>query len=86
MFVDGRRSWVISVDLHKMSTDAQTCLQSGTTSVSCFSMFTALYRCLMLFHTYQTMDFEEIYRLVSKILNSMHCGSVFGRFCVLCKN
>ena len=28
-------------------------------------------------------DLDEIYRLVSKILNFTPCGSVFGRFCVL---
>ena len=36
--------------------------------------------------TSQTIDLEEIYRLVSKILNFMACGSVLGRFSVSYKN
>ena len=34
----------------------------------------------------QRINLDEIYRLVSKILNFMACGSVFDRFCVLCRN
>ena len=37
-------------------------------------------------HALQTIDLEEVYRLVSKILNFMACGSVLGRFSVSCKN
>ena len=37
-------------------------------------------------HICQTIDLEEIYRLVSTILNFTPCGSAFGRFRVLCQN
>ena len=48
-----------------------------------FCVFTPLYRRFSLSHALQSVDLEDIYRLVSKILNFMACGSVFGRFCVL---
>ena len=55
----------------------------------CFTFFclsTLLYGRFRLSHASQTIDLEEIYRLVSKTLNFMPCGSVLGRFCVQCKN
>ena len=45
-------------------------------------LFTPLYRRFRLSRVSQAIDLDEIYRLVSKILNFMPCGSVFGRFCV----
>ena len=45
-----------------------------------------LYRYFRLSHALQTIHLEHIYRLVSKIINFMPCGSVLGRFCVQCKN
>ena len=47
-----------------------------------FCLFTPLYRCFNISRVSQTQDLDEIYRLVSKILNFMPCGSVFDRFCV----
>ena len=49
-----------------------------------FCIFSSLYRRFRLSRVSQTIDLEEIYRLVSKILNFTSCDSVFGRFCVLC--
>jgi len=49
-----------------------------------FRLFTPLYAGFRLSRVSQTQDLDEIYRLVSKILNFMPCGSVFGSFCVLC--
>ena len=51
-----------------------------------FCLFTSLYGRFRFSRALQTIDLEEIYRLVSKILNFMACGSVLGRFCVSCKN
>ena len=51
-----------------------------------FCLFTPLYWRFRLSHALQTVDLEEIYRLVSKLLNFMPCCSVLGRFCVSCKN
>ena len=47
-----------------------------------FCLFTPLYRHCRLSRVSQTQEREEIYRLVSKILNFTPCGSVFNRFCV----
>ena len=47
-----------------------------------FCLFTPLYRRFRLSRVSQTIDLDEIYRLVSKILNFTPCGSVFDRFCV----
>ena len=47
-------------------------------------LFTPLYRHFRLSRVSQTQECEEIYRLVSKILNFTPCGAVFDRFCVLC--
>ena len=49
-----------------------------------FCLFTPLYRRFRLSRVSQSIDLDEIYRLVSKILNFTPCGSVFGRFWVLC--
>ena len=53
---------------------------------TCFTFFAffSLYRRFRLSRVSQRIDLDEIYRLVSKILNFMPCGSVFDRFCVLC--
>ena len=51
-----------------------------------FAFLPPLYGHFRLSHASQTIDIEKIYRLVSKILNFMPCGSVLGRFCVQCKN
>ena len=51
-----------------------------------FCLFTPLYRRFRLSRVSQRIDLDEIYRLVSKILNFMPCGSVFDRFCVLLEN
>ena len=51
-----------------------------------FCLFTPLYRCFRLSRVLHAQDLDEIYRLVSKILNFTPCGSVFDRFCVLCCN
>ena len=47
-----------------------------------FCRLTPLYRRFRLSRVSQTQEREEIYRLVSKILNFTPCGSVFDRFCV----
>ena len=47
-----------------------------------FCLFTPLYRRFRLSRVSQRIDLDEIYRLVSKILNFMPCGSVLDRFCV----
>ena len=47
-----------------------------------FCLFTPLYRRFRLSRGWHGQECEEIYRLVSKILNFMACGSVFDRFCV----
>ena len=46
-----------------------------------FGLFNPLYRRFRLSSVSQTKEREEIYRLVSKILNFTPCGSVFDRFC-----
>ena len=47
-----------------------------------FCLFTPLYRRFRLSRVWHAQEHEEIYRLVSKILNFIPCGSVFDRFCV----
>ena len=47
-----------------------------------FCLFTPLYWRFRLSRVSQSIDLDEIYRLVSKILNFTPCGSVLGRFCV----
>ena len=51
-----------------------------------FCLFTPLYRRFRLSRVSQSIDLDEIYRLVSKILNFTPCGSVFERTCILWKN
>ena len=48
-----------------------------------FCLFTPLYRRFRLSRVSHAQDLDEIYRLVSKILNFMPCGSVFDRCSVL---
>ena len=50
-----------------------------------FCFYTPLYRCFRPSRVSQTIDLEEIYRLVSKILHFMACGSVLGSFTVLAR-
>ena len=45
-----------------------------------FRLFTPLYAGFRLSRVSQTQDLDEIYRLLSKILNFTPCGSVFDRF------
>ena len=47
-----------------------------------FCLFTPLYRRFRLSRVSHAQVLDEIYRLVSKILNFMPCGSVFDRFCL----
>ena len=65
---------------------AQIGCKSRKTGFYVFCLFTPLYWRFRLSRASQTIDIEKIYRLVSKILNFMPCGSVLGRFCVQCKN
>ena len=51
-----------------------------------FAFLPPLYRRFRPSGALQTVDLEEIYRFLSKILDFMPCGSVFGHFCVLCTN
>ena len=48
-----------------------------------FCPLTPLFRRFRLSRVWHAQDLDEIYRLVSKNLNFMPCGSVIGRFCVL---
>ena len=61
---------------------AQNAWKYRKTGFYVFCLFTPLYRRFRLSRAYQSIDLDEIYRLVSKILNFMPCGSVFDRFCV----
>ena len=65
---------------------AQNGWKSWKTMFYVFCLFTPLYRRFRLSRVSQRIDLDEIYRLVSKILNFMPCGSVFDRFCVRWKN
>ena len=56
--------------------------KSRKTMFYVFCLFTPLYRRFRLSRVSQRIDLDEIYRLVSKILNFTPCGSVFDRFCV----
>ena len=47
-----------------------------------FCLFTPLYRRFRVSRVSHAQECEEIYRLVSKVLNFTPCGSVFDRFCV----
>ena len=57
---------------------AQIGCKSRKTGCYVFCIFTSLYGRFRLSHALQTIDLEEIYRLVSKILHFMACGSVLG--------
>ena len=61
-------------------------LKIGKAMFYVFCLFTSLRGRFRLSPVSQTIDLEEIYRLVSKILNFMACGSVLGRFFVSCKS
>ena len=56
--------------------DAQLGCKSRKTGFYVFCLFTPLDRRFSLSHALQTIDLEEIYRLVSKILHFMASGSV----------
>ena len=62
--------------------DARNGCKSRKTTFCVFWLFTPLYRRFRLSRVCQTIDLEEIYGLVSTILNFTPCGSVFGRFSV----
>ena len=51
-----------------------------------FCFLPPLFRRFRLPRVPQTADLDEIYRLVSKIIHFMACGSELGRFGVSCKN
>ena len=61
---------------------AQNGWKSWKTRFYVFCLFTPLYRRFRLSRVSQRIDIDESYRLVSKILNFMPCGSVFDLFCV----
>ena len=83
IFVDFRRvSWIF-VNFHW---GAKNCWKSRKTKFYVFCLFTSLYRRFRLSRVSHAQECEEIYRLVSKIISFMPCGSVFDRFCVLWKN
>ena len=69
----------------KISTGVQIGWKSRKTGSHIFCIFTSLYGRFRLSHALQTVDLEEIYRLVSKILHFMACGSVLGRFGVFAR-
>ena len=56
--------------------------KSRKTTFYVFRLFTPLFRRLRLSRASKTIDIEEIYRFISKILNFMPSGSVLNRFCV----
>ena len=70
----------------KISTGGRNGWKCRKTRFYVFCLFTPLYWRFRLSHALQTVDLEEIYRLVPKILNFMPCGSVLGRFSLSCKN
>ena len=70
-------SWIF-IDVHW---GAQNGWKYRKTFFYVFCLFTPLFRRFRLSRVSQTQEREEIYRLVSKILNFMPCGSVFDRFC-----
>ena len=93
IFVDFRRFSLIFVDFRWFSMIfddfhwcVRNCWKSWKTRFYVFCVFTSLYRRFRLSRVSQPIDLDEIYRLVSKILNFMPCGSVFDRFCVLWEN
>ena len=65
---------------------AQNAWKSWKTRFYVFCLFTPLFRRFRLSRAWHAQDLDEIYRLVSKILNFTPCGSVFDRFCVLWEN
>ena len=68
------------VHVPKISTGAQIGLKSRKTGSHVFCIFTPLYRRFRPSGVLQTIDLEEIYRFVSKILNFMPSGSVLSHF------
>ena len=70
----------------KISTGAQIGWRSRKSGSRVFCILTPLYQHFRPCHVSQTINLEEIYRFVSKILNFMPCGLALGRFCVLWKN
>ena len=65
---------------------AQNAWKCRKTKFYVFCLFTPLYRRFRLSRVWHAQECEEIYRLVSKILNFIACGSVLGRFSVSCEN
>ena len=75
-----------SMEIHGKFQQALKMAENREKTTFCvFLLFTPLYRRFRLPRV-ATRELFEIYRLVSKILHFTPCGSVFGRFCVLCKN
>ena len=67
----------IFVDFQRFSCRCAKWLKSRKQHFAIFWLFTPLYRRLRLSRVSQTVDLDEIYRLVSKILHFTPCGSVF---------
>ena len=65
---------------------AQIGCKSRKTGFYVFCIFIPLYGRFRLSHASQMIDIENIYRLVSKILIFIPCGSVLDRFCIQSKN
>ena len=61
---------------------SQNGCKSRKTIFYVFGPFTPFYHRFRLSSMFQTIDIEEIYRLVSKILNFMAYGSVLSRFSI----
>ena len=77
-----RFSWIF-IDFPKFSLRRSKWLKISKNKVYLFCLFTPLYRHFRFSRVSHVQDLDEIYRLVSKILDVMPCGSVFGRFCAL---
>ena len=86
IFADFRRFSSIFVDFRRFHDffcgGAQICWKSRKTTFYVFCLFTPLDRRFRLSRASQTVDLDEIYRMVSKILDFMASGSVLSRFCV----
>ena len=82
-----RPKYVKIIEFHRFSfMRCSKWLQIVKNHVLRFLPFYPLILALQALSCLQAIDLEKIYRLVSKILNFMACGSVLGRFCVSCKN
>ena len=86
IFIDFRWFSFIFTDFSMIFNDFHWGVQNGwkswKTTFYVFCLFTPLYRRFRLSRVWHAQDLDEIYRLVSKILNFTPCGLVFDRFCV----